>query len=146
MYLRGVEGAVGQAAPPTGASITLVCSKDALLILDGFEVGDYRLRPHHYTPINTALPALKAAGVLLIEGHTDNTGSEVMNTGLSLNRASEVARFLTSSGVSSTMVTVGRGETSPRATNATPEGRRKNRRVEIRVCVVKRPPPPPIIV
>ncbi len=67
-----------------------------------------------------------------IYGYTDSTGSEAYNQTLSEKRASSVARYLESQQVvSQRIVTRGMGESSPVATNDTPEGRALNRRVEI---------------
>jgi outer membrane protein OmpA-like peptidoglycan-associated protein len=69
---------------------------------------------------------------LTVIGHTDNVGSDSYNQGLSERRAGEVAEYLTSKGVINERVDhVGRGETAPRASNATAAGRTQNRRVEI---------------
>ena len=65
-------------------------------------------------------------------GHTDNTGTAAYNQDLSQRRAASVAGVLMGSGVpSSRIATIGRGEDQPIASNLTPEGRSKNRRVEI---------------
>ncbi len=65
-------------------------------------------------------------------GHTDSRGSEESNLELSRRRAQSVAEELVSAGVSpSRITTFGRGESSPIASNDTPEGRAQNRRVEI---------------
>ncbi|MEZ5778979.1 MAG: OmpA family protein [Paracoccaceae bacterium] len=65
-------------------------------------------------------------------GHTDNTGSAAYNQDLSERRASAVGAVLRGAGVSGgRIVTYGRGESSPVASNLTPEGRAQNRRVEI---------------
>jgi len=69
---------------------------------------------------------------LLVEGHTDSTGSEETNTKLSLERASVVRGFLESQGVEGSRMTAkGLAATQPVATNDTADGRAKNRRVEI---------------
>ena len=69
---------------------------------------------------------------LTINGHTDNTGSDAINDPLSRNRAQSVASFLQSQGVAgSRLTTAGHGSRQPVASNATPEGRAQNRRVEI---------------
>ncbi len=69
---------------------------------------------------------------VLIEGHTDNIGSEEYNIDLSLKRADAVASALIDRGIQkSRILTQGLGETYPVATNKTAEGRQKNRRVEI---------------
>ncbi|WP_028029241.1 OmpA family protein [Gemmobacter nectariphilus] len=65
-------------------------------------------------------------------GHTDSTGDAAYNRSLSARRAGSVASVLIGAGVpSSRIVTVGRGEDAPIASNLTPEGRAQNRRVEI---------------
>jgi outer membrane protein OmpA-like peptidoglycan-associated protein len=67
-----------------------------------------------------------------IYGYTDSTGSEAYNQTLSEKRASSVARYLESQQVvSQRIVTSGKGESNPVASNDTPEGRSLNRRVEI---------------
>jgi len=65
-------------------------------------------------------------------GHTDDTGSGAYNQDLSQRRAVSVANILRDSGVpNSRMAAYGRGEDQPIASNATPQGRAQNRRVEI---------------
>jgi outer membrane protein OmpA-like peptidoglycan-associated protein len=67
-----------------------------------------------------------------IVGHTDNVGSAAMNQTLSEARANSVARYLESQKVlPARIVTSGMGMNRPIASNATPEGRAQNRRVEI---------------
>ena len=75
-------------------------------------------------------PAIKVE----IAGHTDATGGKEFNMNLSRMRAETVASWLIRNGVlSKRLATVGYGDTRPVADNATPEGRRKNRRTEIRI-------------
>jgi outer membrane protein OmpA-like peptidoglycan-associated protein len=70
---------------------------------------------------------------LHIVGHTDNVGDDAFNLGLSQNRAHEVVAFLVSCGIdASRLHAEGYGETRPKASNATDEGRRLNRRTEFR--------------
>jgi outer membrane protein OmpA-like peptidoglycan-associated protein len=67
-----------------------------------------------------------------IEGHTDDVGSDANNQTLSENRAYAVRQYFVDKGIDPSRLTfVGYGETRPRDTNATPEGRSRNRRVEI---------------
>ncbi len=69
-----------------------------------------------------------------IVGYTDSSGSADYNQKLSLRRATAVKNFLMDNGVSPrVMTTLGLGEDKPVASNATPEGRAKNRRVEITI-------------
>lgn len=72
-----------------------------------------------------------------VMGHTDSTGSDAYNQGLSERRASAVAGYLTSRGVQSArLATKGYGESQPKASNLDEAGRAANRRVEIRVVPV----------
>ncbi len=65
-------------------------------------------------------------------GHTDDQGSQTFNQQLSDRRAGAVAQALTAAGVDASRVRMeGRGESQPEASNATVQGRNKNRRVEI---------------
>lgn len=67
-------------------------------------------------------------------GHTDSTGAADYNQRLSESRASSVARYLESQRVLAQRIIIqGMGQTSPIASNDTPEGRAQNRRVEIRL-------------
>ena len=71
---------------------------------------------------------------ILIEGHTDDTGSDDHNMTLSKDRAQSVAFYLATLEVKSARFSIaGYGETQPIVTNDTPEGRQKNRRVDIAV-------------
>lgn len=71
---------------------------------------------------------------ILIEGHTDSAGSEEYNWGLSQKRAESVTAYLQNQGISpSRFTTKWYGETQPRATNETAEGKAKNRRVELAI-------------
>jgi len=71
---------------------------------------------------------------MMIEGHTDSTGSADYNQQLSLNRANAVRNYLVGYGVDSRRVTTqGFGESQPIATNDTAQGRQQNRRVELRI-------------
>jgi outer membrane protein OmpA-like peptidoglycan-associated protein len=68
---------------------------------------------------------------LEIQGHTDNTGTDSYNQGLSERRAVAVATYLKGHGISSGRVrTVGFGKSSPKYSNDTESGRAQNRRVE----------------
>lgn len=69
---------------------------------------------------------------VLIEGHTDSTGSSSRNQELSEQRADAVRTALVDMGISADRITTrGYGEEFPVASNATASGRRSNRRVEI---------------
>jgi len=67
-----------------------------------------------------------------VQGHTDSVGSSAANQSLSERRAGAVRDWLAGHGVDpGTLTTAGYGSSRPVATNATPEGRQANRRVEV---------------
>ena len=71
---------------------------------------------------------------ILVEGHTDSTGSTEYNQKLSERRAEAVANYTKGFNVQgSRFTTVGYGESQPIASNTTTEGRHQNRRVEIAI-------------
>ncbi|MEM8825907.1 MAG: OmpA family protein [Pseudomonadota bacterium] len=94
-------------------------------------------------------PALNEVAQVLAEyeksfvdvyGHTDSDGSEAYNLTLSQRRAESVATYLAANGVQRARIaTQGYGETQPVASNATPEGKAQNRRVEIKIVPVTEP-------
>ena len=71
---------------------------------------------------------------ILIEGHTDATGSDESNLTLSRNRSGSVANYLEGLSVSPTrFTTMGYGESQPVADNESESGRQANRRVELAI-------------
>ena len=115
------------------------------VILDRFDVGDYRLKPHHYDSLlelgaQVVNNASSAGGLaLFIDGHADDTGAPFMNIGLSFNRALEVKRFLveviahnSQNQVAAPMRIKGHGQRNPIRGAL----KSKNRRVEVRLCRV----------
>jgi outer membrane protein OmpA-like peptidoglycan-associated protein len=99
-----------------------------------FEVNGAELQPGAQTELLRLAEYLKRNPdrKILIEGHTDNTGSSEYNLQLSELRARSVESFLLGSGVSPDRVrALGFGETRPEAPNDSASGRQQNRRVEI---------------
>lgn len=99
-----------------------------------FETGKYQLR----TDARERLA--KVSGIVLaypglhleIEGHTDSVGTDEYNQQLSEYRADAVRDYLVQQGIAAdAIVARGLGKTAPIASNDTPEGRQKNRRVEL---------------
>jgi outer membrane protein OmpA-like peptidoglycan-associated protein len=70
-----------------------------------------------------------------IEGHTDSTGKAEMNLKLSRQRAESVKNYLTGKGIDASRLTaIGFGSSKPLQSNETVEGRRNNRRVELKLA------------
>lgn len=87
-----------------------------------------------YPTLNAVALVLQKYNRTLIDvnGHTDSTGGDRHNMELSQARALSVAQYLNAQGVDQRRFSViGYGKTRPVASNATPEGRAANRRVEI---------------
>jgi outer membrane protein OmpA-like peptidoglycan-associated protein len=99
-----------------------------------FASGQYKLRGDSLPKLNRVAVALKDMGgkTFIVEGHTDSTGSNAANDALSKKRAASVREYLIRQGIPGDEIkAVGYGEKRPIAPNDTPEGRAKNRRVEI---------------
>ena len=72
--------------------------------------------------------------LIVIEGHTDNVGTDENNQALSERRAAAVGQYLTGKGINGQRVlTAGLGESRPIASNDSDSGRSQNRRVEVRL-------------
>ncbi|HEU4581343.1 MAG TPA: OmpA family protein [Polyangiaceae bacterium] len=100
-----------------------------------FASGKATLMPSARNRIQQVAEALKqgdASSKIIVEGHTDATGSTQKNLQLSQHRADAVRQSLIAQGVPADRVeAVGFGESKPVADNASPSGRATNRRVEI---------------
>ena len=71
---------------------------------------------------------------LKISGYTDSSGNDDSNLKLSDRRAQSVRTYLVDKGIGENRINAkGYGESNPIADNSTPAGRRKNRRVELKI-------------
>lgn len=98
-----------------------------------FNSGSAQIKPESYGILKEIADALKSEPTkpVTIIGHTDSDGSDALNQELSEKRADAVRQALTQEfGVSNTMSTEGKGESTPVADNSTPSGKAQNRRVE----------------
>ena len=113
----------------TGQSLIVSLPQDIT-----FDTDSYSVRPGLRTDLQTVAQNLLTypdSNVQVI-GHTDNVGEATYNLGLSQRRANAVADVLQSEGVTyNRLLTTGRGEDQPLASNLTEDGRSQNRRVEI---------------
>ena len=100
-----------------------------------FDTGRYDLKPGSTKLLVNSLVDIKAkpGWLIVVSGHTDNTGNPQLNQTLSLKRAEAVRNWMRDTGdvPESCFAVQGYGESRPAATNDTPEGRALNRRVEI---------------
>jgi OmpA-OmpF porin, OOP family len=99
-----------------------------------FDTGKATLKPAAFETLDRLAQVLRedASRNVLIEGHTDSTGSDDMNMALSLQRARSVQGALMQRGVAASQIDIGgRGESTPLASNDTATGRQQNRRVEM---------------
>jgi outer membrane protein OmpA-like peptidoglycan-associated protein len=132
------EPAVEPVAVAPAAAPVSPPSPKKKLVLRGvhFDFDRATLRPDARPVLDEAIAALKEnAGVDVdVEGYTDDRGTEAYNQKLSERRARTVADYLTAGGIAGSRLTVqGFGESKPVASNATPDGRAQNRRVELGV-------------
>jgi OOP family OmpA-OmpF porin len=100
-----------------------------------FDTGKWDIKTEYYPILNEVVAILQKNKNIqvVVEGHTDNVGSAKFNQGLSEKRAASVMKFLISSGISgSRLSSRGYGFSRPAASNDTAEGRRLNRRVQLR--------------
>lgn len=127
----------------SGVDVTETDNGQAILVNlpDGvtFDVGSSTLKPEFRATLDKVAESLIQYPNSLIDvyGHTDSTGSDAFNQTLSENRARTVMNYLITKGVPAARIrSQGFGETMPIADNGTPEGRSKNRRVEIKIVPV----------
>ncbi|WP_373746990.1 OmpA family protein [Neisseria dentiae] len=121
-------------AQQTGFNIEINLASDVLFDFDKAD-----LKPEADAELQKAAEVIreKGKGLILITGHTDSKGSEAYNKKLSLARAEAVKQWFEKHGLHYDYQTDGKGAADPIAPNThedgsdNPEGRTKNRRVEI---------------
>ena len=121
---------VAQAPPPPPPAV----KKKIVLRGVNFDFNKYNIRPDAVPILDEAAKTLQEYGDIRVEvdGYTDAIGSDAYNEKLSLRRANAVKEYLVQHGVAASRLTVkGFGKSNPVASNATPEGRAQNRRVEL---------------
>ena len=101
-----------------------------------FKTNSSELQAESIPYLNELVKYFTAENKLKIEimGHTDNTGTAAINNSLSLARAESVKNYFISKGIATGRITTfGLGSTKPIGSNATDEGRAKNRRIEFKI-------------
>lgn len=127
--LRQIPGV--EVSRPSEGEIDVRLTSDIL-----FDVDSAALRPESRATLRDLSANFQRYpdNLIDVEGHTDSTGTTEHNQVLSDRRANSVRDYLISEGVPGRVITArGYGETQPKATNNTPEGRQLNRRVEIHI-------------
>jgi photosystem I P700 chlorophyll a apoprotein A2 len=136
---RGIDAVLKDlGAKVTDREIRIELSADVL-----FEFDKHDLRPEAFASLEKVAEVLRASpdAPVTIEGHTDGKGTDAYNQPLSERRAQSVKAWLVEHGGASgaRITTRGWGKTKPVAPNTRPdgsddpEGRKRNRRVEITV-------------
>ena len=127
--LRQIEGV--EVTRPSEGEISVQLTNDIL-----FDLDSSALRSASRTTLNGLAENFRQYpdNLIIVEGHTDSSGTDAHNQRLSEARASSVADYLIDNGVRASAITVyGFGEARPKSTNETAEGRQLNRRVEIHI-------------
>ncbi|WP_141402440.1 OmpA family protein [Sediminicola luteus] len=129
MYLKNIRIAKG------GVKYYDRVLSEGKIVVNGikFDVNKASLRPESMGPINTIFQLMQKQADLnfSVEGHTDSDGADTANQTLSEARAKAVMEKLIAMGIAPARLTSkGFGESKPLDTNATPEGKANNRRVE----------------
>jgi outer membrane protein OmpA-like peptidoglycan-associated protein len=134
---RRLNEALGQLRSLVAEITNLQQTQRGLVIsLSGilFDVGRSALKPGSQASLERIAAVLTQypQHQILVEGHTDATGSDELNLQLSRDRANSVRSALVEGGVDASKISAeGYGESRPVASNDTPAGRQQNRRVEI---------------
>lgn len=127
--LREIEGV--EVSRPSEGEINVRLTSDIL-----FDVDSAGLRAESRATLQDLAKnfAQYPDNIIVVEGHTDSTGTDSHNQSLSERRAGTVRSYLVDKGVRSGNITArGYGESQPKASNETAEGRQLNRRVEISI-------------
>ena len=140
-YMDQQESELRAQLQGTGISVTRVGDRIILNMPSNitFPTDQDQVLPGFYQTLDSVALVLNKFNRTLIDvnGHTDSTGSAAHNQELSERRAASVANYLGGRGVDQRrMSTLGFGPSQPVASNATPNGRAQNRRVEIQIAPI----------
>ena len=140
-YMDKQEAKLRAELEGTGVSVTRM-GDNITLNMPGnvtFATDSSDLRPAFFGVLGSVGKVLTEFDQTVVEvaGHTDSTGSDSHNLGLSQRRANTVGEYLYTQGImDQRIISVGMGEHHPVADNATEDGRQMNRRVEITLVPV----------
>lgn len=139
LYLDRQEAELRQQLQGTGVSVTRNGDQIILNLPSNvtFASNADQVEPGFQSVLNSVAIVLNKYNQTIVDvnGHTDSDGDDAFNFNLSQRRATNVASYLAGQGVDSRRFAIqGFGEQRPVATNATPEGKALNRRVEIQIA------------
>jgi outer membrane protein OmpA-like peptidoglycan-associated protein len=131
--------AMEEATRGTGVTVTQTPNNELKLDIPSdisFDTGKSQIKPQMRPVLDKCAYGLNGnPATVRIIGYTDSTGTDAINNPLSVNRAASTRDYLASRGVDPNRIAIdGRGARDPIADNRTPEGRAKNRRVEVFVA------------
>lgn len=141
-YMDRQEAKLRQQTAGTGVDVVRQGDELLLNMPSGitFATNSYEVQPQFRDTLDKVAATLAEYNQTYVDvyGHTDSTGSDAINEPLSRNRAEAVSNYLSGRGVAAARIGAqGFGSRQPIASNATVEGRQKNRRVEIKIVPVK---------
>ncbi len=133
----GCPPPVVQKVVPQAAAAPEIIEKGRTTLKVLFDTNKSVIKKGYFADVDALAAVMKQYPDLnvIIEGHTDNVGSDAYNKKLSQSRADAVKKYIVDkAGIDATRIkAVGFGEEKPIADNATKEGKTKNRRVEAAV-------------
>ncbi|MDE1156719.1 MAG: OmpA family protein [Neorhizobium sp.] len=140
-YMDNQEAELRAQLQGTGVSVTRAGDRIILNMPSNitFATDQDQVIPPFYRTLDSVALVLNKFNKTLVDvnGHTDSTGSVQHNQDLSMRRAVSVANYLASRSVDQRrMSTMGFGSSQPVASNATPDGRAQNRRVEVSIAPI----------
>ncbi|MCM2294365.1 OmpA family protein [Allorhizobium sp. BGMRC 0089] len=141
-YMDNQEAELRAQLQGTGVSVTRQGDRIILNMPSNitFPTDQAQVLPPFYATLNSVAIVLRKFNKTLIDvnGYTDSTGSLAHNQDLSQRRADAVTNYLAQQGVDPRrMSSMGFGPSQPIASNATPEGRAQNRRVEVSISPLR---------
>jgi len=132
---KGCDGAIVAPAAAPAAASGVSQSKITLQADTLYDFNKSDLKPEGKATLDKIARDLsKMLEVIIAVGNTDSVGTDAYNMALGQRRAQSVKAYLTSKGVDGSRIyTESKGKSNPVASNATEEGRAKNRRTDIEV-------------
>ena len=129
---KGCDGWIGPKAAPAGVSQNKITLQADTL----YDFNKSDLKPEGKATLDKIAADLNKMNleVIVAVGNTDSVGTDAYNMALGMRRAQSVKTYLTAKGVDGSRIyTESKGKSNPVASNATAEGRAKNRRTDIEV-------------